>query len=269
MKLRLPTLLATSVGIAVGGIMLLRARFNTRDTTQPTNGGGSSAGGPEIGPLLHNFFVSMNQIGENAQADYEEALEQLRARPDETIAEIARVERLIAEENYPVRGALIFTASELRHPAALPFLTNFVQTRIPRERSQHVHTFSTVTEETILRTTAVMGVEQLAMADNRNALEALFTFLEVPSLSIRRAAVQAILATKEGQGLRTRVAALLPADQQFLLDIKRVGVHDVPQITNPQRHLVSTTARTAPPPALDSRRGAIAASDNDTPQIRR
>ena len=268
MKLRLPTLLATSVGIAVGGIVLFRVRFNTPDTTQSTNGGGLSTSGPEIGQLLHNFFVSMNQIGENAQADYEEALAQLRAQPEETIAEIARVERLIVEENYPARAALVFTASELRHPAALPFLTNFVQTRIPRERSHHVHTFSTVTEETILRTTAVAGVEQLALADNGDALEALFTFLEVPSLSVRRAAVQAILATKEGPRLRTRVAALLPANQQFLLDIQRVDVHSVPQITNPQRSLVST-ASTAPPPALDSRGEALAANGNDTPQIRR
>jgi hypothetical protein len=53
-------------------------------------------------------------------------------------------------------------AAELQHPAALPFLFNLVLTPIPPEESPDPHSFSTVAEETILRTTAVEGIGHLA-----------------------------------------------------------------------------------------------------------
>src|SRR3712207_8247200 len=49
---------------------------------------------------------------------------------------------------------------------------SFVRTPIPLERSKDSHSFSTVAEETILRTTAVDGVEQLAAEGNDDAREA-------------------------------------------------------------------------------------------------
>jgi hypothetical protein len=197
------------------------------------------------GTALRNFLALMNRAGEDAQAEYEAALEELRQAAEDVIIEIARASNACDDEDYPFRWALVHVAAELRHPAALPFLRNLVLTPIPAERSRDPHSFSTVAEETILRTTAVEGVEYLAVDGNDAALEALFAFLGQPPLSIRRASVQAILATKGGQDLRKRVAALLPEDQHFLLDIKRVDVREVPQIDDPEKHLTEAGRRGA------------------------
>lgn len=204
------------------------------------------------GRLLSNFLDVMNGEGDDAQEAYDAALNDLRERAGDVIMEIARAAGHCAEENYPLRWALVHVAAELRHPDALPFLRNVVLTPIPEERSPDPHSFSTAAEETIIRTTAVEGVEYLAGEGFEPATETLFQFLEVPSLSVRRAAVQGILATDEGSERRERIAELLPQDQRFLLDIKRVNVSDVPQVEDPQRHLREEVRdrETDPPPRI-------------------
>ena len=268
MKNRIMSMIAI-IGAVIGGILIARARTNPpADTVAMSDNESGSTSDNEIAPLLRSFFAAMNRIGDNAQQLYEEALAALRSRPENTIAEIMRAERMTDEEDYSTRWALVHAASELRNPVALPYLRNLVQTRIPHERSRNPHSFSTVTEETILRTTAIEGVEHLAVAGNNDAIEALFEFLEQPSLSIRRASVQAILATREGQSLRARVAVLLPQDQQFLLDIRRVDVREVPQINNPQKYLATTRReKTNPPPAPGRGSASRFTGRNSPPRI--
>ena len=138
-----------------------------------------------------------------------------------------------------------------RHPAALPFLRNLILTPIPPEESPDPHSFSTVAEETILRTTAVEGVGYLAR-DRANAVGTLFEALRQPSLSVRRAAVQSLLGSRRGRKLRAQISNALPEEQRFLLDLKAVNVRDVPQVTNPERHLSEAGRRggIAPAPSL-------------------
>jgi hypothetical protein len=81
----------------------------------------------------------------------------------------------------------------------------------------------------------VEGIGRLARQGNKHAFDALFDFLSIPSLSIRRAAVQAILA--RGQRLRKKVAERLPPEQRYLLNIKPKKVSQVPQIDHPERNL--------------------------------
>lgn len=190
------------------------------------------------GKLLRNFIGTMNMYGEDAQEAYEEALKAIRKQAEEVIFEIAQAYGHCHQDDYPFRWALVHAAAELQHSAALSFLANLVKTPIPPERSKDPHSFSTVAEETILRTTAVEGVENLLKKKgNEEIVELLFEFLKQPSLSIRRATVQAILTVDEGKKKRKLIAGMLPEDQHFLLDIKRTKVEDVPQIKEPQRHL--------------------------------
>ncbi len=217
------------------------------------------------GKLLSNFVVSMNQFGDNAQEVYEEALEAMRKRAGEVIVEIARALGNCHPDNYPFRWALIHAAAELRHPAAIPLLRNLVLTPIPAERSENPHSFSTVAEETILRTTAVEGMEFLATkGDEKEAVvENIFEFLKLPSLSVRRASVQALLVIDDSKKQRDRIARLLPDDQRFLLDIKRTKVEEVPQIEEPQRHLreAAKQIEKESPPRIPGE------SENDAPKV--
>jgi hypothetical protein len=208
------------------------------------------------GVLLVNFLTAMHRTDDDAEETYRRALKQLQTNADLVAVEIARAESECDERDYPTRWALVHAAAELRHPAALPFLRNLVSRPIPPEQSRDPHSFSTVGEETILRTTAVEGVGHLAAEENRDALEALFEFLKQPSLSIQRATVQSILATPRGGRLRRRIAGVLPEEHQFLLDLKAVDVRDVPQIEKPERHLseAGRRERAESPPDFPSRK---------------
>jgi hypothetical protein len=193
--------------------------------------------------FLNNFLAVMNATGDDAQEKYESALSELRKFPEEAVIEITRAEDTCNEFDYPTRWGLVHAASELRHLAALPLLTNIVATPIPPEQSQNPHSYSTVAEETILRTTAVDGVRYLAEQGNEEAVRRLFGFLEQPSISIRRASVQAILSVKKDKATREQLASMLPADQRFLVEIKPVDVRDVPQVEHPERYLGEAAKR--------------------------
>jgi len=200
------------------------------------------------GRLLRDSLNLMNDPRAEAGERRADALSEMRQRAGDVVVEIAAAEAAADRENYPLRFQLVHTAAELKRPEALPFLRQFVRTRIPPERSSDPHSYSTVAEETILRTTAVEGVEQLAAEGNNEAREALFEFLRQDSLSIRRAAVQALLATG-GEGMRRRIQQALPEQQRFLLDIRRVEPDEVPQIEDPQRHLKEQRRPGGTPPA--------------------
>ncbi len=185
--------------------------------------------------LINNLTEAMYATGDDAEAAYRAALEELRAQADEAAIALARLESDCDRRTYPRRWALIYAATQLEHEAVLPFLRQVVLTPIPPERSSNPHSFSTVKEETVLRTTAVEGVGTLAARGNERARESLFEFLSIESISIRRACVQSLLAIDPG--LRDRIAEYLPRDFRYLLDIRPVAVTDVPQIKDPRQHL--------------------------------
>lgn len=216
------------------------------------------------GVALANAVAAMSRFGDDAEEEYQRALEELRRQADAVAVEVARASNDCDTQDYPSRWALVHIASELRHRAALPFLRNVVETPIPPEQSKDPHSFSTVGEETILRTTAVDGVGELARErQNRDAVEALWEFLKQPSLSIRRAAIQSLYGSVgNNKRVRDRIGSLLPDEQRFLLDLKPVEVTDVPQISRPQRHLSAAgrEERPEPPPAF---RGDVEPDEGD------
>jgi hypothetical protein len=223
------------------------------------------------GRLLDDLIAAMTSAGESAQSRYDDALVRLQERADDAVIEIARAEDGCHHRDYGRRWALIQAASELHRESALPYLRSVVMTPIPAEESADPHSFSTVVEETILRTTAIEGIGQLAAQGSESAFETLFATVELPSISIRRAAVQAVLATDAGYGYRDRLSALLPDEQQFLLDVKRVDVRDVPQVGDPRRHLAPGAGREEAPPAPllpEDRDGDDDGQGHDAPTIR-
>lgn len=189
------------------------------------------------GVLLRTFVEAANSEGEDAQAVYEDALASLREAPEQVAFAIARSLGSCSDEDYPVKWTLVHAASELKHAAALPLLREIVTTPIPPERSSDPHSYSSVEDETVLRTTAVDGVAHLAGRGDEEAKDMLFEFLDLSSFSIRRAAVQGLLKSPDGEDVRDRIEERLPRDLRFILDLKSARVEDVEQIRDPQRYL--------------------------------
>ena len=213
---------------------------------------------------LRNFLGAMYAVGEDAEAEYQRALRDLRHDPGASVSGIAVAYGASRTRDYPGRWALIFAAGELQHPAALPFLVSVAETPLPPEPAEPGHGFSVVGEETILRTTALEAIGHLVEERREPATAALLRALRQPSLSIRRAAVQALKRAGAAGELIERIRAELPPDLHFLLTLSTPQVHEVAQVPDPRRFL-SERGRTAPgspPPAL----GAPSSPEGEPPE---
>ena len=186
------------------------------DTLGKLPAGQSKPSANPIAARINNFLAAMNGAGDNAQVRYAAALDAMRAEPEQSVLALAQAEAVCNRTDYPLRWALVYAAAQMNHDAALPYLRNLILTPIPPEQSSAPHSFSTVGKETVLRTTAIEGVGRLAVQGNEAALPALFEFLSIASISVRRASVQAILAVNPK--LRKKAAEALPADHRFLLE---------------------------------------------------
>jgi hypothetical protein len=113
-----------------------------------------------------------------------------------------------------------------------------------------------VGNETVLRTTAIEGLGHLAKEGNKDALQALFQVLREPSISLRRAAIQAILGVRKSAEQVEKIKACLPPEHHFLLELKRVKVQEVPQVRNPEQFLSEEARERSPAkPPIASRHG--------------
>jgi hypothetical protein len=184
---------------------------------------------------VKNFLSTMNAVGPEAEVNYAAAVREMKKDPAAIVAAISEAIGACGRHQYSLRWAMIYAATQLRHPAAIPLLRDLVLTPIPPEESKQPHSFSTVGEETILRTTAIEGLSYLAAKGNNKAIDSLFDFLSIPSISIRRASVQAILVANSG--LKNKVAKCLPSKFHYLLNVAPKKVQQVPQVKDPKRHL--------------------------------
>ncbi len=136
-------------------------------------------------------------------------------------------------------------------PGAGPAKLRFSPARQDNRCRAKDYSTSTVAEETILRTTAVDGVARLASGGSKEAVEALFDFLDVPSLSVKRAAVEHLMGVKQGESLRGRIEERLCPEYRFLRDVRPIDVRKVTQITDPEKDLTDQGRRSSKPIAPD------------------
>lgn len=205
--------------------------------------------------VLSNFLRTMNALGPDAEDNYERALREMKRNASGLTMTIARAEAACPQDNYQLRWGLVYAAVQMHHASTLPFLKKLVLTEIPPEETLTPHSSSTVAEETIIRTTAVEGIGYLAKKGKKEALNSLFEFLTIPSISIRRASVQELL--KVDKRLRAKISSLLPKEFHYLLDVNQKNVKDVPQVKNPRRHLKDKKLidpKKGPPPEVDEER---------------
>jgi hypothetical protein len=196
-----------------------------------------TAGGLTLSARLRDALSDMYSSGDDATFRYDRAVESLRHDPEEMMVAISAAYGHCPAGDYPQRHALVSAASVMAHESALPFLASVALSEIPAEAASDPHSFSTVAEETIIRMSAVDGIAHHASRGVGHAIELLLRCVESPTFSIRRAAVTGLMATPDGQRLRPRMKALVPKDQQFIFDLKKVSVQEAIQVKDPTRHL--------------------------------
>jgi hypothetical protein len=199
----------------------------------------------QIDQYLNTLYAS----GNDAEQRHAEALDALRRNAGESVIALAKAGACCHKSDYPRRWALVYAAAKMEHDAALPYFRELVLAPIPDPHPRGGHGFSAAREETILRTTAIEGVGRLAERGNGAALQALYEFLDIPSISVRRATIQAVL--KVDPKARGKLAKRLPSDCHHLLDVRTIPVKKAPQVKNPRAHLRSRRPPDKPaPPAV-------------------
>jgi len=185
----------------------------------------------EVNSLIVEAVNRMGGVGDDAEEKYRRALEALKSHAGEVIDIVAAEYESLPEERYLDRWSLVQLLSELRDPKAVKVLNGIIASKIPPEKFKESHDFSSVTEEVIIRTTAVDGLAKLSANGVEEARRALLRHSGSRVFSIRRASVQGLMETgtdEDKKELRTKLKA---KGEERLLKIRRVDVRQVPQAT--------------------------------------
>jgi HEAT repeat protein len=205
-------------------------------------------------PLNERIVEAINMmggVGNDAEANYQAALDALRKQSSKVVPIVAAEYADLPKDQYLDRWSLIQLLAELKAASSLPILDGILSSRIPPEQSKNPHSFTTVGEEITIRTTAVEAVTRIAADKNKQALEILLKHAQHKNFSVQRASIQGYL-TYGGKDAREVLVKVLPKKDQFILDIRRVDIREVPQAEG-GIFLVSRDSDELPPPQLPDR----------------
>ncbi|MEO6092511.1 MAG: hypothetical protein ABIT04_04700 [Novosphingobium sp.] len=183
---------------------------------------------PELGALIVEAINLMGGAGPCAEENYQRAVDRLARNAGAVVVLLAEEYERLDASQYLDRWALVHLMVELRHDAALDFVDRLLSRKLPEERGVDLHSFSTLAEEVMIRTTAVDVLTGLAHDGSSRAVELMLRHVGHENFSVRRAAVQGYLE-HGGEGARETLLKHLPERDQHLIDIKRVDVRTVPQ----------------------------------------
>jgi len=183
---------------------------------------------PELAQRIVDAINLMGGVGERAEACYQRALDGLARRSREVVKALAEEYERLDTRHYLDRWALLQLMAELKDEGALDAIDRLLSSRIPGEQSTDPHSFTTVGEEVMIRTTAVEAATRMAADGSGRALEVLLRHVGHENFSVKRAAIQGYLQ-HGGEQARDTLLKALPERDHRILDIQRVDVRKVPQ----------------------------------------
>ena len=171
----------------------------------------------------------MTAGGPDADQNYARSLDERRGDEDFAIL-VLRTLDAVEESAYLERWALLQLAIDLQHPATGDYLADFVRRPIPEEKAEDpVHGVSTVTEEVILRTTAIEGLARLFRRDVDSADVLLEVVGSSDYVAMRRAAWFALVDGGRDDALDRARELLEKSDYGWIADLRRVPVQEAEQ----------------------------------------
>ena len=182
---------------------------------------------------LLDLVGAMTENGRDADRNYQDMLRRHREDEDFVVLVLKTLDAL-DESWYVERWALVQLAVDLEHPIAAEYLTDFVQRPIAEEQTEDTaHGLSTVTEEVVLRTTAIEGLARLARqgVDTTDAL--LQTISSSDYVAMRRAAWFAMVDGGSEEGLQRARQLLDDRGDGWIAELRRLPVREAEQ-QNPE-----------------------------------
>ncbi|HEX9827458.1 MAG TPA: hypothetical protein VGA80_12745, partial [Flavobacteriaceae bacterium] len=179
----------------------------------------SSLKDEKLKELIVDTINAMGAFGDNAEKQYQRYLKQL-AKMEISVDVLQDEYSSLKESQYLDKWSIVQLASDLSNERNLTFFDRVIKEKIPKEKSKKPHSFSTVAEEVIIRTTAIDGICKLAAKGNKKAINSLLGHVDNENFSIKRAAVQAYTEVG-GKNAMEILKKQLPKKFHSILEIKR------------------------------------------------
>lgn len=196
---------------------------------------------------LVELTTAMTASGRDAEGRYQELLRRHR-EDDEFVTLVVRTLEALDESRYVERWALVQVLTDLEHPAAGDHFAEFVQRPVPPEQAEDTaHGLSTVTEEVVLRTTAIEGLARLSRhgVDSTDVL--LQTISSSDYVAMRRAAWFALVDSGREEGVDQARQLLEKRGDGWIAGLRRLPPGEAEQ-PDPERIHRGTRGRDMPAP---------------------
>jgi hypothetical protein len=217
-----------------------------------------------VGRLLLRALVLAHGSGPAVEAELEEVLAELAASPEETLEELRRFNESAGPDDVGLRWTTLYVASMLTEPNGRPWLTEVACETLPPDPTAGEACESSLDGEVLVRVMATEAIVGLLGVEEEATIEALLEVISrQPHVSIRAVAGQALV--EHDPSLREPVLELLPEDQWFIVDLRRVP-HT--ELTIDQESLPPDSETLSPgPPSPDAQTDAGAARPDAAPRI--
>lgn len=197
----------------------------------------------ETDRLVADALGRLHADEDGSRRAYGRAVGLLRERTPEVVETVARAEQTAPPGSYPLRWALYHLLADLSDARAIPQLVHAATRPMPPDDEESCE--RPEDGEVLVSVMAVEGLERLAGVDRGRSVEALLQVVEAqPHVAIRRAAAHAVLAAEPDA--RERLRALLPEEQQYLLDRRRVRAEELTALVDDPGGEVTRPAGPAP-----------------------
>lgn len=172
---------------------------------------------------------------EGGASVYQESLSELRARSPEVRKAVTDLE-LATPNDHNFHWTLYYVLADLESLDLSPMLVDAAARDLP-DITEATGCETVEADEVLVAAMAVEGLERLARKEPGAGIGALLEVVERQAhVAIRTAAVQAILSVRPGA--EPEIARLLPDDQLFVLEARRISVEQlsaIPERATPKR----------------------------------
>lgn len=176
-----------------------------------------------VGELLTENMALTEELGPDAEDNYQKSLEQLRLNPEEAVTLLADAYEKIEEKKYLDRWKMVDTLATITTDHSLQTLSAIARSEVPEEQFPGVHGMNSKSEEIMIRRAAIHGIEALVDNGNPEAEEALLNLTRAKEKNIRQSAILAYIRTgSDTESRKTELKQELPEKDYWMLELKQL-----------------------------------------------
>lgn len=145
-----------------------------------------------------SYMNQIEMIGEDSEVKIQAYLNEMKEKPVEFTKSLIDGYKKMPRQMYTERWYAIHTIGELSDASSYEYLLQVTMEKMPQEGSEDTHHFSTVKEETLIKTAAISGIGNLSAQGNKSAETYLLQVASTSTdLNILRSSIGAYLKGEE------------------------------------------------------------------------